>query len=623
MTMTTDTSGLPAPLSRALAAKGYDTLTEVQSAMLDEGLSGRDLLVSAQTGSGKTVAFGLAMGPDLMRGQDRLPRAGVPLALVVAPTRELAMQVARELTWLYAETGAAVATCVGGMDLRRERQALDRGAHIVVGTPGRLVDHISHDALDLSALRVAILDEADEMLKLGFREELEAILEACSEERRTLMFSATVGGGIGKLAAQYQRDALRISASGPARSHDDIAYKAMVTAQHDAEKAIINTLRFHEAENAIVFCGTRAAVARLTSRLANRGFSVVSLSGELSQQERTNALQAMRDGRARVCVATDVAARGIDLPGLELVIHADLPKDREGLLHRSGRTGRAGRKGTSVLVVPPRARRRVEQLFRDAKVDADWIAPPSAEAVLARDDARLLSDPILNEGGEADALAQTLSEAYSAEHLAAAFIRLHRQNRSAPEEITELAVAPPGAKKVRTEITDAAWVVLSVGRAHRAEPRWLLPMLCKSGPVPKGAIGAIRVRETETYVQLDAQGAADFLSGLGTVGRLEDGIEVRRTDGPPAPEGPREASAPVKSPRKPRASRDGKPRSTGSFDPLAPTPDRGTGEAPRFTRKPKAKGKPGVGGGKPGGPKPRQTGPGGSKPPKRPKKRSS
>ena len=293
-------AAVPAPLARAIRTRGYDTLTEVQDAMLAPEVSGRDLLVSAQTGSGKTVAFGLAIGPDLLGDAERLDAAGAPLALCVAPTRELALQVARELTWLYAEAGAQVATCVGGMDMRDERRALGRGAHVVVGTPGRLVDHITRGSLDLGALRAVVLDEADEMLDLGFREELEAILDACLEDRRTLLFSATVGRGIAKLAERYQRDALRVSASGQASQHDDIAYEAYVTAQHDAEKAIINTLRYFEAPNAIVFCSTRAAVARLTSRLANRGFPVVSLSGELSQKERTHALQAMRDGRARV-----------------------------------------------------------------------------------------------------------------------------------------------------------------------------------------------------------------------------------------------------------------------------------------------------------------------------------
>ncbi len=599
MTTLATAPGMPPALSHALELKGYDTLTEVQEAMLNPDLTSRDLLVSAQTGSGKTVAFGLAIGTDLLDGTERFGSAGRPLALAVAPTRELAMQVARELAWLYREADAIVTTCIGGMDMRNERQALGRGAHIVVGTPGRLVDHISRGSLDLSALTTVVLDEADEMLALGFREELEAVLDACPEKRRTLMFSATVGGGIGQLAARYQKDALRISASGPTRQHDDIAYRGFVTAQHDAERAIINTLRFHEADNAIVFCSTRAAVARLTSRLANRDFSVVSLSGELSQKERTSALQAMRDGRARVCVATDVAARGIDLPGLELVIHADLPKNRESLLHRSGRTGRAGRKGTSVLIVPPRAQRRMERLFAEAGVEAEWASPPSAGDVRARDDERLLADPVLTEKGEMSDLAHKIAATYSPEHLAAALVRMHRAGRSAPEELAEVQqLAGPRERRPRQDFQEAVWVVLSVGRTKRAEPRWLLPMLCKSGPVPKSAIGAIRVREEETYVQIDAEAASEFLARIEKAPRLEDGIAARRAEAPPSDHAPaalqtqtRPSKSFSKTSRPDKGKLRGPDRSVkadGAPSAAAASPAK-TGDARKYVRKAKGK----------------------------------
>ncbi|MGB3627016.1 MAG: DEAD/DEAH box helicase, partial [Henriciella sp.] len=359
----TEPSAVAPTLGKALAARGYTSLTPVQSAMLDPALEAQDLLVSAQTGSGKTVAFGIAMASSVLAGEERLKRADTPLALVVAPTRELALQVQRELEWLYADAGAHVVSCVGGMDPRDERRALQRGAHIVVGTPGRLVDHINRGGLVLDALQVVVMDEADEMLDMGFREELETILRAAPDDRRTLLFSATVSKPIAKLAANFQRDAVRINTISETDQHVDIEYRAHVVAPADVENAIINVLRFHEAKNALVFCKTRANVNHLLARFHNRGLSVVALSGELSQKERTHALQALRDGRANVCVATDVAARGLDLPDLDLVIHADLPSNREALLHRSGRTGRAGRKGVSVLVVPFKARRRIERLL--------------------------------------------------------------------------------------------------------------------------------------------------------------------------------------------------------------------------------------------------------------------
>ncbi len=255
----------------------------------------------------------------------------------------------------YKEAHARIATCVGGMDASKERRSLSHGAHIVVGTPGRLRDHLERGALDLSALRVAVLDEADEMLDMGFREDLEQILDSSPSERRTLMFSATMPKPIVALAKRYQNDALRISTVGETRGHGDIQYQAVTVAPADIEHAVINLLRFHEAETAILFCATRDNVRHLHASLVERGFAAVALSGEHSQNERNQALQALRDRRARVCVATDVAARGIDLPSLTLVIHVEMPRDAETLQHRSGRTGRAGKKGTAVLIVPYRA----------------------------------------------------------------------------------------------------------------------------------------------------------------------------------------------------------------------------------------------------------------------------
>jgi len=302
--------GVVPALGQALAKRGYEALTPVQEAVLKPEMRGADALVSAQTGSGKTVAFGIAMADDLLGGEARFTYAETPLALVVAPTRELALQVKRELEWLYGETGASVISCVGGMDVRTERRALERGAHIVVGTPGRLCDHIRRKALDTSQLRAVVLDEADEMLDLGFREDLEFILETTPEDRRTLMFSATVPPMIAKLAQNYQRDAVRVTTTEEKKQHVDIEYRALMTAPREKENAIINVLRYYEAENALVFCNTRAAVNHMVARFSNRGFSVVALSGELSQNERSHALQALRDGRARVCIATDVAAPG-------------------------------------------------------------------------------------------------------------------------------------------------------------------------------------------------------------------------------------------------------------------------------------------------------------------------
>ncbi|MDI3336786.1 DEAD/DEAH box helicase [Defluviimonas aestuarii] len=526
-----ETSPLIRPLAEALAHRGYDQLTPVQETVTQPEYSAADLLVSAQTGSGKTVGFGLAIAPTILDAAERFGPAGAPLALIVAPTRELALQVRRELSWLYEMTGATLSSCVGGMDMRDERRALDRGAHIVVGTPGRLRDHIQRGSLDMGAIRAVVLDEADEMLDLGFREDLEFILAAAPEDRRTLMFSATVPKAIATLAQKYQKDAVRVSTAGERSQHADIDYRAMQVATQDVENAIVNVLRFYEAQNAIIFCNTRATVNRLTTRLSNRSFSVVALSGELSQSERTHALQAMRDGRARVCVATDVAARGIDLPNLELVIHAELPSNGETLLHRSGRTGRAGRKGVSALIVPKNARKKAENILRFAKVTATWVDAPSADAVRTRDEERLLADPVWSEDiGERDgAFARRLLDLHGAERIAAAFVRAWQGRHSAPEELA----APGAVEGPRPAFGPSRWFSISLGRADKAEPRWLLPMLCRAGNISREDVGAIRVQETETFVEVLAARAPAMLAAIGPEGRLEGGAVLRALDAPP------------------------------------------------------------------------------------------
>ncbi|MCT8159942.1 DEAD/DEAH box helicase [Pseudoruegeria sp. SHC-113] len=540
-----DFPNLPHTLSAALQGKGYSDLTPVQLAVLDEDLRGKDLLVSAQTGSGKTVGFGLTIAQDILEEDGTFGRPAAPLAVVIAPTRELALQVRREFDWLFAQAGVVTASAVGGLDTRTERRALERGAHIVVATPGRLRDHAMRGGIDLSDVRAVVLDEADEMLDMGFSEDLEYILEQIPETRRTLMFSATVPGGIAKLAKTYQKeDAQRLKIGSASSQHADIAYHALNVAPSDIEKAIINVLCYHAAQTAIVFANTRAMVARLTAKFSNRGFKVVSLSGELSQAERNNAMQALRDGRANVCVATDVAARGIDLPGLELVIHADLPSNAETLLHRSGRTGRAGRKGESILIVPARHRSKAQRLLKTAKLNATWGAPPSAEEVLEREEERIIADPALNEAlsPEEAAFATRLLAERSPEQVVAAYLRLYREKNSAPEI---LGTPPERGKKAKPDHADfgpSTWFSLSLGRKDRAEPRWLLPMLCRNAGLAKGAIGAIRVQYQETFVEIATAAVPAMKQELGAGLAVEQGAALTELEGVPdfdaSPKGP-------------------------------------------------------------------------------------
>lgn len=546
-------------LQDALDDRGYETLTPVQQAVISDEYAGKDLLVSAQTGSGKTIGFGLAIAPTLLGEGDRFQRAEAPLALVIAPTRELALQVKRELAWLYAKAGAILASTIGGMDIRTERRNLDRGTHIVVATPGRLRDHIEKGAIDLSDVRAVVLDEADEMLDLGFREDLEFILGECPEERQTLLFSATVPKMITALAKNYQKDAIRVVVKSETKQHADIEYRAMNVVERDVENAVINTLLYYDAPNAIVFGNTRATVNRLTTRLSNRGLRVVCLSGELTQAERTNALQAMRDGRANICVATDVAARGIDLPNLDLVVHAELPGSHETLLHRSGRTGRAGRKGTSALIVTKRSSKKAQRILKMAKLDANWGSAPSAEEVSAREEERMLADeawttPVNESEREGvDALVET----FSAEQLAAAYLRLRQMSRSAPEELNVFTETKPRRKE---DFGKSVWFSVSGGRAAGAEVRRMLPMLCKAGNLTKDDLGAIRIQENETFVQVLETSVAGFLKAIGPDQTVEDGAKVSKVEGEPNLERPERHERPGRSFKDRGPRRDGPPK---------------------------------------------------------------
>lgn len=530
-------SSTPAAISKALLARGYETATPVQAAVLEPAAQGRDLMVSAQTGSGKTVAYGLAMAPTLLGGAERLPRAAEPLALVIAPTRELALQVQRELAWLFAEAGALVASCVGGMEIRREARALQQGCHIVVGTPGRLRDHLERGNLVTGSLRVVVLDEADEMLDLGFRDDLEEILDSTPPTRRTLMFSATLPKPIQALAKRYQKDAFRIAAGSTDSAHGDIDYRAIRIAPNDIEVATVNTLRYFEAGAALVFCGTREAVRRLHANLVERGFAAVALSGELSQSERTHALQALRDRRARVCVATDVAARGIDLPDLGLVIHAELPHDAEVLQHRSGRTGRAGKKGVCVLLVPYPKRHRADGLLRAAGVKAAWMDAPTAEAIQARDQERML-DEIDDAGDDRDA-AETLLAAKPAVDIAAALLRLQRARLPAPEDLSDSgpqARAAPGETGApRPGFEDVVWFRINAGRNNNADPRWLLPYLCRRGHLTKRDIGAIRIYDRETRFEIPRALAQRFVQSLRKTDDGDPDVAIEAAGNTPEP----------------------------------------------------------------------------------------
>jgi ATP-dependent RNA helicase DeaD len=379
-------------LAGALVKRGFTALMPVQQAVLDPELAGRDLRISSQTGSGKTVAIGLAIRE--LAGGAAPSEKGVarPRALVVVPTRELAKQVDEELRWLYAPLGARVASATGGADIREERRAFATGPAVVVGTPGRLLDHLNRGSIDPRDLGAVVLDEADRMLDLGFREDLEAILAHAPPEHRTHLVSATFPRDVLQLANRVQKDPAHIEGTPLGTANADIDHLVHLVANHERMAAIVNLLLSTPGAQTLVFARTRADVADIARQLAEAGFDVRALSGEMEQAERNRALAAFKRGTLDAMVATDVAARGIDVQDIARVIHAEAPTDPDSYTHRSGRTGRAGKKGTSSVLVSPAGLARVSQLLRRSGAKFRMAPIPTAaelrraagERVLAR-----------------------------------------------------------------------------------------------------------------------------------------------------------------------------------------------------------------------------------------------
>ncbi|MGH7439495.1 MAG: DEAD/DEAH box helicase, partial [Polyangiaceae bacterium] len=364
-------STLGPELTRALTERGFESLTAVQEAVLDPSLDGRDMRVTSQTGSGKTVAIGLAVrsfvmqAPGSSSGKRRDEGFAHPRAMVVAPTRELAKQVEEELSWLYAATGARVVSVIGGASARDERRALGTRPAVVVGTPGRLLDHLRRGAIDAKSVGAVVLDEADRLLDMGFREDLEAILGFVPEGHRTHLVSATFPREVQALANATQDDPVHVEGTRLGVANADIDHVIHLVDPRQRLDALVNLLLANPDEQTLVFARTRADVATVANELAEAGFSAAPISGEMDQPARNRALAAFRRGDLRVLVATDVAARGIDVQDIARVVHGEPPGDVDSYTHRSGRTGRAGRKGTSsVLVTPAELPKTVRLLAR-------------------------------------------------------------------------------------------------------------------------------------------------------------------------------------------------------------------------------------------------------------------
>lgn len=433
-------AALPPSLAKALARRGFTALTPVQSAVLRTDLAGRDLRISSRTGSGKTVALGLAVA-GLVAEHERAPTPSLcarPSVLLVAPTRELAAQIGKELTWLFAGLGS-VCVVTGGTSTSEERRALSRGPSVVVGTPGRLCDHLERGALELSRARAVVLDEADQMFDLGFREALELLLNAVPETCRKHLVSATFPRAVLALAERFQKSAATVTGESAEAAHADITHVAHLIHPRERYAALVNVLLLDPELRTLVFVRTRADASEVATRLVDDGFRAGALSGDLAQAERTRMLEAFRKGTLAILVCTDVASRGIDVPEVARVVHAELPDNAEVLTHRSGRTGRAGRKGVSIMLVGSHQYRFAENLLRSANVRAELVPAPGPQQVLRRRDERLLEELAQQPAGDASALAQRLIETLGAEAAVETLLaRVQAQGPCAPQSLTEL-----------------------------------------------------------------------------------------------------------------------------------------------------------------------------------------
>jgi ATP-dependent RNA helicase DeaD len=425
MTTTFADLGLSEPILQALIELGYEEPTPVQAQAIALLLAGSDLIAQAQTGTGKTAAFALPIIERLAPGA----RAGrAPQALVMTPTRELAVQVAEAFHTYGRHRGVVALPVYGGQPIERQLGALKRGVDVVVGTPGRLLDHMRRGTLDLSALRTVILDEADEMFAMGFVEDIGSILDATPAERQTALFSATMPGPVARLASAYLREPARVTVGVAGGSVPQIRQICYEVGGRDKFEALARVLDYEQPTSAIVFCRTKLEVDSLGDRLVGRAYPAETLHGDLSQVQRDRVMQRFRAGQAEILVATDVAARGLDVEQISHVINYDIPHDPENYVHRIGRTGRAGRTGCAITLVTPRERRGLQNIARATGADIQRQNLPTVGDVLVRRREQFketLQETIAGEGLEPFViLAESMGEEYSPTLLAAAAFKL-------------------------------------------------------------------------------------------------------------------------------------------------------------------------------------------------------
>jgi len=368
--------GLSEPLLAALAEVGYETPSPIQAATIPSLLEGRDLLGQAQTGTGKTAAFALPVLSRLDLSKTK------PQALVLAPTRELAIQVAEAFQRYAAKLpGFHVLPIYGGQSYGPQLSGLKRGVHVVVGTPGRVIDHLERGSLDLSQLTTLVLDEADEMLRMGFIDDVEAVLKKTPETRQIALFSATMPSQIKRIAQTYLRDPVEISIKNKTTTAANIRQRYWYVSGMQKLDALTRILEAESFEAMIIFARTKSATEELAQKLQARGFGAAAINGDVQQQQRERLIQNLRDGKLDILVATDVAARGLDVERISHVLNYDIPTDTEAYVHRIGRTGRAGRSGEAILFVAPREKRMLQAIERATRQPIAEMQLPSVETV--------------------------------------------------------------------------------------------------------------------------------------------------------------------------------------------------------------------------------------------------
>jgi ATP-dependent RNA helicase DeaD len=489
------TGVLGTALSAALEKKGYTTLTAVQLAVLAEGVEGRDLRITSQTGSGKTVAIGFTLREFVALERAPMPRGGAaqPAALVITPTRELARQVEEELSWLYAGVGARVASVTGGASYRDEHRMLASNPSIVVGTPGRLLDHVTRGSIDVTTLHAVVLDEADRMLDMGFRDELEAILEKTPPTRRTHLVSATFPREVKYLADRVQKNPLHLEGTRLGEANADIDHVVHLVDERQRLDAIINLLLASPDERVLLFAKTRADVSDVAAALDAEGFGVVALSGEMEQRERNRALAAFKRGTRRVLVATDVAARGIDVQGISCVIHLEPPTDPDAYTHRSGRTGRAGKKGRSALLTTPRQLMTARRVLARVGVPHRFEPLPTAEHLRAMRDELLVA--------KLTRLEEPADEVVSDDEVDAGALEAQRAR---VHEIAKRLAASGDVEQVLVNL------LTTTGLAEGPEPRELRVLQPPTAPPARGRFAERPMPTRGGYAERSPRGRRDF-----------------------------------------------------------------------------------------------------------------